>query len=152
MGEPKDQSEYDLMYDDNDRMILNRNPNNNRGIRRSFSTQQRATDAPNPETLWDLEIEKEKVESLNENGDNFDYKSRERRDSSGSTASTFVINQNLISSISSTGALAKSLNNTESGLDFIFVMNVRESEIYPPLYLSEDVNCVEEKMKTYQGE
>lgn len=141
------------MYDENDRLLSNRNPNNNRGIRRSFSTQRHVTKAPNRETLWDLEIEKEKAESLNENGDNFDYKSRDRRaDGNLESSSSFAINQNLISSISSTGVLVKPLNQTDSVLDFIFVLNVRESETFPPLYLAEDVNCVEEKMKNYQGE
>lgn len=134
------------MYDENERIIRNRNPNSNRGIRRSFATES-GTKSPNRETLWDLEIEKEKAESQSENGDNFDYKARKRRNDE------IVINQNLISSISSTGVLVKSLNKTaDSILDFIFVMNVRESEIYPPLYLAEDIACVEEKMKNYQGE
>lgn len=87
---------------------------------------------PRAETLWDIEIEKENVENhKNEN--------RKRRDAQ-------LLNQNVLPSVSSTGVLVESLNKTNSTIDFVFVLNVRESESFPPLLLQTDVQCVEEKM------
>jgi hypothetical protein len=85
---------------------------------------------PRAETLWDIEIEKE-------NNDN--HKIRRRRSSQ-------LLNQNILPSVSSTGVLVESLNKTNSTIDFVFVLNVRESESFPPLLLQSDVKCVEEKM------
>jgi hypothetical protein len=85
---------------------------------------------PRAETLWDIEIEKE-------NNDN--HKIRRRR-------SNQLLNQNILPSVSSTGVLVESLNKTNSTIDFVFVLNVRESESFPPLLLQSDVKCVEEKM------
>lgn len=87
---------------------------------------------PRAETLWDIEIEKENVEN---------NKNRNRRDAQ-------LLNQNVLPSISSTGVLVESLNKTNSTIDFVFVLNVRESETFPPLLLQSDVQCVEEKMAT----
>lgn len=84
---------------------------------------------PRAETLWDIEIEKEN----NEN-----HKIRRR--------SSQLLNQNILPSVSSTGVLVESLNKTSSTIDFVFVLNVRESESFPPLLLQSDVQCVEEKM------
>lgn len=87
---------------------------------------------PRAETLWDIEIEKENVENhKNEN--------RRRRDAQ-------LLNQNVLPAVSSTGVLLESLNKTNSTIDFAFVLNVRESETYPPLLLQSDVQCVEEKL------
>lgn len=85
---------------------------------------------PRPETLWDIEIEKENDENR---------KTRKRRSNS-------LTNQNILPSVSSTGVLVESLNKTNSTIDFVFVLNVRESESFPPLLLQSDVQCVEEKM------
>lgn len=85
---------------------------------------------PRAETLWDIEIEKE-------NDDN--HKIRRRRSSQ-------LLNSNVLPSLSSTGVLVESLNKTNSTIDFVFVLNVRESESFPPLLLQSDVQCVEEKM------
>ena len=57
-----------------------------------------------------------------------------------------------LASISSTGVLMKSLNNTRSSIDFAFVLNIRESEGYPPLFTPQDLNCVEEKISAYKSE
>lgn len=77
-----------------------------------------------------MEIDKENVEN---------NKNRQRRDAQ-------LLNQNILPSISSTGVLVDSLNKTNSTIDFVFVLNVRESESFPPLLLQSDVQCVEEKM------
>jgi hypothetical protein len=82
------------------------------------------------ETLWDIEIEKENNENR---------KLRRRR-------SAPLLNQNILPSVSSTGVLVESLNKTNSTIDFVFLLNVRESESFPPLLLQSDVQCVEEKM------
>lgn len=93
------------------------------------------------ETLWDLEMEKEALEAMKDNG-NVDYPYRQRRGSSSPRT---------IGSISSSGALLRSLKEGNS-IDFVFALNVRESEAYPPLLLPEDLACLEEKVKTYQSE
>lgn len=62
------------------------------------------------------------------------------------------IDQNLLSSISSTGVIVKPIDLTvPSTVDFVFVLNVRESEAYPPLFLPEDLACVEEKLAGYRS-
>lgn len=65
---------------------------------------------------------------------------------------TMLSNQNLLAQISSTGVLLKSLDKSTSTLDFVFVLNVRESELYPPLVLREDFLCLEDKLNTYKRE
>lgn len=57
-----------------------------------------------------------------------------------------------LASISSTGVLLKALGNATSSLDFVFVLNIRESEAYPPLFSPQDLNCVEEKISAYKSE
>lgn len=42
------------------------------------------------------------------------------------------------------------MDNAESTLDLIFVLNVRESELYPPLFQAEDFKCVQEKLRNLQ--
>lgn len=74
---------------------------------------------------------------------NFDFGARKSRQNE--------INQNILASISNTGTLAKPLDDAPSGIDFIFVLNVRESEVYPPLFLPEDLACVEDKMSGYKS-
>lgn len=90
---------------------------------------------PRAETLWDIEIEKENVEN---------NKNRNRRDAQ-------LLNQNMLPSISSTGVLVESLNKTNNTIDLVFILNVRESETFPPLLLQSDVQCVDEKLATLGG-
>lgn len=86
-----------------------------------------------PESLWDLELEKEEYEA-------YRFK-RQTKDQ---------FNADVLPAISTTGILLPPMNQTTSAIDFVFVMNVRESERYPPLLLKEDVLCVEEKMQGFQ--
>lgn len=88
---------------------------------------------PRPETLWDIEIEKENREN-HKNGN------RRRRDQST------IVNENILPAVSSTGVLVESLNKTNDTIDFVFILNVRESEAFPPLLTPADVQCVEDKM------
>lgn len=92
---------------------------------------------PRAETLWDIEIEKENVEN-HKNGN------RKRRSSQ-------LLNQQVLPSVSSTGVLVESLNKTNTMIDFVFLLNVRESESFPPLLLQSDIQCVEEKMSALGG-
>lgn len=104
------------------------------------------------ETLWDLELEKENEEEENHNNEmssSIDEESRKRRDLSDFAIPT---NQNMLTQISSTGVLLKSVEKTDSTLDLVFLLNVRESELYPPLFLPEDIKCIEEKLNAYQNE
>lgn len=57
-----------------------------------------------------------------------------------------------LASISSTGVLLKALGNATSSVDFVFVLNIRESEAFPPLFSPQDLNCVEEKISAYKSE
>lgn len=87
---------------------------------------------PRRETLWDIEIEKE-------NDENQKIINRKRRD--------IQLNQNVLPAVSSTGVLVESLNKSAANsIDFVFVLNVRESETFPPLLLPSDLQCVEERM------
>lgn len=67
------------------------------------------------------------------------------------TSKSFGNDQNLLPAISSVGVLMKSVDNANSTLDFVFVLTVRESELYPPLFLPEDVACIEERLKRYRS-
>lgn len=60
-------------------------------------------------------------------------------------------NQNLLTSIAASGVLLKPIDNASSTLDLVFVLNVRESELYPPLFQSDDVKCVQEKLQNLQN-
>lgn len=106
------------------------------------------------ETLWDLELEKENEDRLKEAEHMTDPmpdddSGRKRRQSADFNIPT---NQNLIAQISSTGILLKPLDTIQSTLDFAFVLNVRESELYPPLLLADDLKCLEDKVAIYQNE
>ncbi|EDS40281.1 conserved hypothetical protein [Culex quinquefasciatus] len=61
-------------------------------------------------------------------------------------------NENVLPSISSTGVLLKSLNSSAASptIDYVFVMNIRESEVYPPLMMEQDLDCLREKAAGYQ--
>lgn len=87
---------------------------------------------PRAETLWDIEIEKE-------NDEKSPTRRRRRRE--------VINNENILPSIAATGVLVESLNKTtNSSIDFVFVLNIRESEAFPPLLTQDDINCVEAKM------
>lgn len=106
------------------------------------------------ETLWDLEMEKENEDQMNEaaqmlNSNSDEDNGRRRRQSSDLNIPN---NQNLLAQISSTGILLKPLDTAQSTLDFVFVLNVRESELFPPLLLAEDLKCLEDKLAVYKDE
>ncbi|XP_058059906.1 uncharacterized protein LOC131210645 [Anopheles bellator] len=134
------------------------------------------------ETLWDLEMEKEAKEAMNDvNAMNFEYSNKARRQTGAtasvkgilaSTSSTMapfvgssqatvtVPNENILPSIASTGVLLKPIASssvtspaaptTGSTIDYVFVMNIRESEAYPPLFLDSDLSCIQEKLQAYR--
>lgn len=58
--------------------------------------------------------------------------------------------QGILPTISSVGVLLKSVDNSNSTLDLVFLLTIRESEFYPPLFLPEDVACIEEKLSRYR--
>lgn len=106
------------------------------------------------ETLWDLELEKENEDQIIEaqhmmNPTRVEDSGRKRRQLPDLSIPN---NQNLLAQISSTGILLKPLEAAQSTLDFVFVLNVRESELYPPLLLADDLKCLEEKIAVYQNE
>lgn len=107
------------------------------------------------ETLWDLELEKENADQLTEaeqivNPNSDEDSGRRRRQQAPEL--NIPTNQNLLAQISSTGVFLKSLEGIQSTLDFVFVLNVRESELYPPLLLAEDLKCLEEKLNGFQSQ
>lgn len=110
------------------------------------------------ETLWDLELEKENEDQIKEeqqllNPTNDEDSGRRRRRQTPDL--NIPTNQNLLAQISSPGILLKPLDvsaQSTSTLDFVFVLNVRESELYPPLLLAEDLKCLEDKITVYQNE
>lgn len=114
------------------------------------------------ETLWDLEMEKEAKEAINDvTSLNYDYNKEKRQaDQKANDTQTTPTpttteappNENILPSISSTGVLLKSLNtsSTSPTIDYVFVMNIRESETYPPLLLDQDLACLREKAAGYQ--
>lgn len=107
-----------------------------------------------PETLWDLELEKEKEEQIKQADKALSASSDEDSGRRRRQLPDFNIpnNQNLLAFISSTGVLVKTLDQTASTLDFVFILNVRESELYPPLLLAEDLKCVEDKINVYKSQ
>ncbi|XP_039970960.1 uncharacterized protein LOC120782653 [Bactrocera tryoni] len=136
---------------------------------------QNNLDKQEPLSLWDLEMEKEERDAIKESH-KYDYstnqddtnkkskRSRLRRDdstqtrmsrdtdaTSASPLSNDESDEWFLSSISSTGVLLKTLNGTRSSVDFAFVLNIRESETYPPLFMPQDLNCVEEKISAYKS-
>lgn len=136
---------------------------------------QNNLDKREPLSLWDLEMEKEERDAIKESH-KYDYstnrydtnkkskRSRLRRDdiaqtamtddtdaTSASPSSNDESDEWFLSSISSAGVLLKTLNGTRSSVDFAFVLNIRESETYPPLFMPQDLNCVEEKISAYKS-
>lgn len=149
----------------NDSFSSHPRPNDMTDSSENFSKTKKKDRA---ETLWDLEMEKENEERVEHDasadtadvGDGADSTDTEPLAQPASVSRrrrqlpdlTMLSNQNLLAQISSTGVLLKSLEKTASTLDFVFVLNVRESELYPPLVLREDVLCLEEKLNAYKRE
>lgn len=69
----------------------------------------------------------------------------------GSNNETLESDEWFLASISSTGVLLSSLNGIKSSIDFAFILNIRESETYPPLLLPQDINCVDAKLNAYKS-
>lgn len=108
------------------------------------------------ETLWDLELEKENADQMKEEQQLLhptDDEDSGRKRRQAPVDLNIPNNQNLLAQISSTGVLLKPLDTSaQSTLDFAFVLNVRESELYPPLLFASDLKCLEDKMAVYQNE
>ncbi|XP_050086431.1 uncharacterized protein LOC126571715 [Anopheles aquasalis] len=134
------------------------------------------------ETLWDLEMEKEAKEAMNDvNAMNFEYNNKAKRQTGTTVMATGTpmsstslqptgsgvlpvaassSNENILPSIASTGVLLKSIGSSgtttaapssvSSTIDYVFVMNIRESEAYPPLFLDSDLSCIQEKLQAYR--
>lgn len=129
-------------------------------------------------TLWDLELEKENKDAIKGKNDQpntcpFNYicslfaaesrriatddiRRRRRRQLSIDMP---LINQNLLAFITSPGVLLAPLDtstdtkpSSQSRLDFVFILNVRESELYPPLLVADDLKCVQDRLSTYANE
>ncbi|XP_033236760.1 uncharacterized protein [Drosophila pseudoobscura] len=119
--------------------------------------------AQSPLSLWDLELDNEAREQAVEAAAVAAQKSRrrrkrQRREETSSRATTAAGEEGgaeesdwYLASISSTGVLLKALGNASSSLDFAFVLNIRESEAYPPLFSPQDLSCVEEKISAYKS-
>lgn len=138
--------------------------------------------AQSPLSLWDLELDNEAVEqavdaaaaaavtSSSSNQMQYRRRKRQRRNEAAAVAaSSDATTTNAgeeatkspedaspadwyLASISSTGVVLKALGNATSSLDFVFVLNIRESEAFPPLFSPQDLNCVEEKISAYKSE
>ncbi|XP_017007303.2 uncharacterized protein [Drosophila takahashii] len=114
-----------------------------------------------PLSLWDLELDNEAREQAvdaQEGNKKQRRRRRKRRESAaGSTTAAGEDSEDssgadwYLASISSTGVLLKALGNASSSLDFAFVLNIRESEAYPPLFSPQDLSCVEEKISAYKS-
>lgn len=72
-----------------------------------------------------------------------------RRETINSTSNSNK--RNILPTIASTGVLLKSLDNTSLSLDIVFILTVRESDVYPPLFRPEDITCIEEKLNRYRN-
>lgn len=145
----------------------------------STSTSQPLS-AQSPLSLWDLELDNEAQEqaadaaaaaAVTSSTRQSQYRRRKRQrrnepataSSSSNSASTTSNNAGddstvdapaedwYLASISSTGVLLKALGNVSSSLNFAFVLNIRESEVYPPLFSPQDLSCVEEKISAYKS-
>ncbi|KAH8359490.1 hypothetical protein KR093_007027, partial [Drosophila rubida] len=144
----------------------------------STSTTSQPLSAQSPLSLWDLELDNEAQERAADAAaaaaasatSSSRRRKRQRRNepvtSSNSSASTTAKNAGedataapesaapddwYLASISSTGVLLKTLSDLSSTLDFVFVLNIRESEAYPPLFSPQDLSCVEEKISAYKS-
>ncbi|XP_043651265.1 uncharacterized protein LOC122618774 isoform X1 [Drosophila teissieri] len=119
--------------------------------------------AQSPLSLWDLELDNEARErAADAQEDNKKQKRRRKRRERAFGTTTTAAEETAggddstgadwyLASISSTGVLLKALGNVSSSLDFAFVLNIRESEAYPPLFSPQDLSCVEEKVSAYKS-
>ncbi|XP_065355073.1 uncharacterized protein LOC135949436 [Calliphora vicina] len=132
---------------------------------------QNNLDKDEPLSLWDLEREKEERDAMKkqqQQQQNYEIQEQqlqqnaqiedllggvapEKRKKREESMTSTENDDWFLASISSTGVLMKSLNNTRSSIDFAFVLNIRESEAYPPLFKPQDLNCVEEKISAYKS-
>ncbi|KAH8273187.1 hypothetical protein KR018_011466 [Drosophila ironensis] len=126
------------------------------------STTGQPLAAQSPLSLWDLELDNEaREQAADAESKKQKRRRRKRRDlASGGTSTTASAGEDAtvggdgdwyLSSISSTGVLLKALGNASSSLDFAFVLNIRESEAYPPLFSPQDLSCVEEQVSAYKS-
>ncbi|XP_034661949.1 uncharacterized protein LOC117897306 [Drosophila subobscura] len=129
------------------------------------STTSLPLSAQSPLSLWDLELDNEAREqaveaaALEASQKSRRRRKRQRREETSSKATTAAGEDAgagagedwYLASISSTGVLLKALGNASSSLDFAFVLNIRESEAYPPLFSPQDLSCVEEKISAYKS-
>ncbi|SPP83734.1 uncharacterized protein LOC117586183 [Drosophila guanche] len=129
------------------------------------STTSVPLSAQSPLSLWDLELDNEAREqaveaaALEASQKSRRRRKRQRREETSSRATTAAGEDAgagagedwYLASISSTGVLLKALGNASSSLDFAFVLNIRESEAYPPLFSPQDLSCVEEKISAYKS-
>ena len=133
--------------------------------------------AQSPLSLWDLELDNEAQEQAADaaaavavtSSNRYRRRKRQRRSESATASSSSSSLSSIagedaavtteaaqtddwyLASISSTGVLLKALGNVSSALDFVFVLNIRESEAYPPLFSPQDLSCVEEKISAYKS-
>lgn len=119
--------------------------------------------AQSPLSLWDLELDNEAREQAADADAKKQKRRRKRREQSSASSTTTSAGDDVpggdtstgsdwyLASISSTGVLLKALGNASSSLDFAFVLNIRESEAYPPLFSPQDLSCVEEKVSAYKS-
>lgn len=141
------------------------------------STTSQPLAAQSPLSLWDLELDNEAQEqaadaaaavTVSSTQSQYRRRKRQRRDDSAAASSSSSASSTAgedgaattetaqtedwyLASISSTGMLLKALSNVSSALDFAFVLNIRESEAYPPLFSPQDLSCVEEKISAYKS-
>ncbi|XP_052837715.1 uncharacterized protein LOC128253326 isoform X2 [Drosophila gunungcola] len=132
---------------------------------RTPSTTGQPMSAQSPLSLWDLELDNEaREQAADAQAQDANKKQRRRRkrreSASGTTTAAGEDSAGAdesagadwyLASISSTGVLLKALGNASSSLDFAFVLNIRESEAYPPLFSPQDLSCVEEKISAYKS-
>ncbi|XP_055907141.1 uncharacterized protein LOC129942294 [Eupeodes corollae] len=167
----RSQEEYQEVYVDegipNDRPIRLRSKYpGNRDVRSEFislevspndtvpNIAQNSLEKEEPLSLWDLEVEKEEQDVLKERNKyeyppNNDNSQRKQRDDDSQIEKDD--DAQYLASISSSGVLLKSLDNSPTSIDYAFLLNIRESETYPPLFLPQDWNCMEEKISAYRS-
>lgn len=93
------------------------------------------------------------IENINSKAHKNFHRKRETFPPPAPLASSATLNQNVLPSIATTGVLVESLNKSARSIDFVFVLNLRESESFPPLLLSTDIDCIEDRLsgiRTYR--
>ena len=82
---------------------------------------------------------------------NYDFNGRHQNELTRRQIDMNLSNQNLLAAITTTGVLLPPLIGNSTSLDFVFVLNVRESELYPPLFMPGDLACIEDKISAYRA-